>query len=188
MQPIYTQRGYELLTVASALQKSIRRGDFKLAGYMALELFPRYSNYAWKRLLTVSAEDCAGIITKEIKALYDSFEVINKGKKEHEKKGRIFISKAVLLLCEAVKSRDSDILQNYVYDKKTGLTDEQIEATLDECRKENMQIPAYVYDVHTKQGKLSGKTKTQFFIEEEAALTPKQMSLFNIDFETGKER
>ncbi len=188
MQKIYTQRGYELLTVASALQKSIRRGDFKLAGYMALELFPKYSNYAWKRLLTVSAEDCAGIITKEIKALHDSFEFINKGKKAADRKGRIFISKAVLILCEAVKSRDSDILQNYIYDKKTGLTDEQIEDALDECRQGDVEIPEYVYDVHTKQGKLNGKTKTDFFIEEEEALTPKQMSLFDIDFETGIER
>ena len=45
-----TQRGYDFYEVASALQKSIRRGDAKLAGYMALELFPRYAEYCWKRL------------------------------------------------------------------------------------------------------------------------------------------
>ena len=33
---------YSLYDVASALQKSIRRGDYKLAGWMALELFPNY--------------------------------------------------------------------------------------------------------------------------------------------------
>ena len=42
---IFTQRGYDFYEVASALQKSIRRGDVKLAGYMALELFPKYSEY-----------------------------------------------------------------------------------------------------------------------------------------------
>lgn len=89
-----TQRGYDFYEVASALQKSIRRGDAKLAGYMALELFPRYAEYCWKRLLTISAEDCHGLVTQEIKALYDSFHVVNKGKRGEDLKGRIFISKA----------------------------------------------------------------------------------------------
>ena len=61
---IQTQRGYDLPDVVSALQKAIRRGDVKLAGYMALELFPRYSEYCWRRLLTISAEDCHGLITQ----------------------------------------------------------------------------------------------------------------------------
>ena len=75
-----TQRGYDFYEVASALQKSIRRGDVEVAGYMALELFPKYAEYCWKRLLTVSAEDCYGVITKEITALYDAFHIVNKGK------------------------------------------------------------------------------------------------------------
>ena len=91
-----TNRGYDLYEVASALQKSIRRGDYRVAGYMALELFPNYAEYCWKRLLTVSAEDCFGVVTQEIKALYDSFHVVNKGKKAADFGGRIFISKAVI--------------------------------------------------------------------------------------------
>lgn len=100
-----TQRGYDFYEVASALQKSIRRGDAKLAGYMALELFPRYAEYCWKRLLTISAEDCHGLVTQEIKALYDSFHVVNKGKRGEDLKGRIFISKAVIILCTCGHSR-----------------------------------------------------------------------------------
>ncbi len=38
----------------------------------------RYGNYVWKRLLTVSAEDCWGILTSEIKALHDSYVFVNK--------------------------------------------------------------------------------------------------------------
>jgi len=182
-----TKRGYDLYVVASALQKSIRRSDFKLAGYMALELFASgYGNYAWKRLLTVSAEDCYGIVTKEIKALHDSYLFINKGKKAKDHKGRIFISKAVIILCECLKSRDADILQNFVYDKKFSISDEEIEQVFDEVREqEKVEIPEYVYDVHTLKGKRSGKTKEQFFIEEEEALKPKpeQQSLFDqIDY------
>ena len=56
-----TKRGYEFGEVSSAMQKAIRRGDTRLAGYWALELWASgYGNYVWKRLLTVSAEDCWG--------------------------------------------------------------------------------------------------------------------------------
>ncbi len=174
-----TQRGYDFYEVASALQKSIRRGDTKVAGYFALELFPRYSEYCWKRLLTISAEDCYGIITQEIKSLYDSFHVINKNNKGDKLKGRIFISKAVILLCEAKHSRDADLLSNYIYDKKQGLNDEEIDKYFDEVREEPISIPDYVYDVHTRKGKRAGKTKKDFFIEEENALVNKQETLFD---------
>ncbi len=174
-----TQRGYDFYEVASALQKSIRRGDVKLAGYMALELFPRFSEYCWKRLLTISAEDCYGVITKEIMALYDAFHIINKGKHSEEFKGRIFISKAVILLCQCKHNRDSDLLSNYVYDKKYDISDEEIEKLFDEVRSERMDIPEYVYDVHTIKGKKKGKTKSDFFKQEERDLAYKQISIFD---------
>lgn len=174
-----TKRGYDFYKVSSSLQKAIRRGDVRLAGYFALELFPDYSEYCWKRLLTVSAEDCYGPITKEIKALYDSFHIVNKGKKKENLGGRIFISKAVILLCTHPKSRDADILSNYIYDKKRSLTDEQIEAYMEDVREERIPIPEYAYDVHTMEGKRRGKTKADFFVEEEQALEYKQMSLFD---------
>lgn len=176
-----TQRGYDFYEVASALQKSIRRADVKLAGYMALELFPRYAEYCWKRLLTISAEDCHGLITQEIKSLYDAFWVINKGKKGDDLKGRIFISKAVIILCTCKHNRDADLLSNYIYDKKALISDTAIENLMDEVRKEDMQIPNYVYDCHTIKGKKMGKTKKQFFIEEENALANRQMSIFDLD-------
>ena len=176
---IQTKRGYDFYEVASALQKSIRRGDLKLAGYMALELFPEYSEYCWKRLLTISAEDCYGIVTQEIKALYDSFHVINKGKKGNELKGRVFISKAVILLYECKHNRDSDIMSNYVYDKKWTISDEEINRLFDEIRNERVGVPDYVYDCHTLKGKIVGKTKADFFREEQDNLANKEPSLFD---------
>lgn len=178
---IKTQRGYDFYEVASALQKSIRRADVKLAGYMALELFPRYAEYCWKRLLTISAEDCHGLITQEIKSLYDAFWVINKGKKGDDLKGRIFISKAVIILCTCKHNRDADLLSNYIYDKKALISDEAIETLMDEVRKEDMKIPSYVYDCHTIKGKKMGKTKKQFFIDEEESLANRQLSIFDLD-------
>lgn len=182
---LFTQRGYDFYEVASALQKSIRRADVKTAGYFALELFPKYARYCWKRLLTISAEDCYGIVTKEIMALYDAFEVINKGKKADELKGRIFISKAVILLCEAKHNRDADLLSNYVYDKKYGIEDEELERIFEEVRQEKIDVPDYVYDVHTIKGKRAGKTKRDFFVEEQKALENEQVSIF--DFWGGME-
>ena len=179
---LYTQNGYDFYEVASALQKSIRRADYKMAGFMARELFPEYSEYCWKRLLTISAEDCYGVITKEIMELYNAFHVVNKGKKRDKLGGRIFISKAVLLLCACKHNRDADLLSNYVHDKKYGLTDDEIEALFEEFRADLPPIPEYVYDVHTIRGTRMGKTKRDFFREEEAALANKQPSLFDIDF------
>ncbi len=67
-----TIRGYDFSEVSSAVQKAVRRGETQLAGYWALELWASgFGNYVWKRLLTISAEDCWGIITAEVKALHD---------------------------------------------------------------------------------------------------------------------
>jgi len=170
---IKTNRGYSLLDVASALQKSIRRGDEKLAGYMALELFASgFANYCWKRLLTVSAEDVETWVTKEIVALHYSYTLVNTPKPK-KPKGRIFISKAVMILCRAIKSRDTDHLQNFIYDNKIGITDKEIEDLLNSISEEDrMELPDYTFDVHTKKGKMAGKTKKTFFLDEQNSLFP----------------
>ena len=180
---LLTRRGYELLDVASALQKSIRRGDYKIAGYFGQELVAsRYHNYVWKRLLTISAEDCHGIITTEIEALFNSFNFINKGRNRQDKiKGRIFVSKAIIILCTALKSREPDHLQCLLYDKKIGITDEEIQEEINDLDELDVvqEIPEYTYDVHTFKGKQMGKTKTEFFKDEQQCLKPFQAGLFD---------
>ena len=50
-----TVRGYQLSEVVSAMQKAIRRGDARVAGYFAIEMFESgFDQYCWRRLLTVS--------------------------------------------------------------------------------------------------------------------------------------
>ena len=106
-----TIRGYDFSEVSSAMQKAVRRGETQLAGYWALELWASgFGNYVWKRLLTISAEDCWGIITSAVKALHDGYALINANIPARQSRGRIFISKAVILLSEAKKSRDADQL------------------------------------------------------------------------------
>jgi replication-associated recombination protein RarA len=170
-QQLTTIRNYDFYEVSSAMQKAIRRGDEKTAGYFALELFASgFFRYVWKRLLTVSAEDVELPITKEILSLHRSFEIVNTPKPE-KIKGRIFISKAVIMLCRAHKSRDMDHLQNLVYDLKIGLPDAAIDESLMDA-DEYLEIPGYAYDCHTMRGKRSGKTKKDFFLEERECLLP----------------
>lgn len=179
MYDLRTKQGYDFYEVASAMQKAIRRGDARVAGFFALELYHSgFWKYVWKRLFTISAEDCFGIITNEVLALFEGFSLVNDGRKDMDK-GRIFISKAVILLCEVKKSRDADHLQNLVYDGKR-VTDDEIATFLEETiGEERIEIPEYTFDCHTKKGKRRGKTKAEFFIEEFEALKNRQPGLFD---------
>ncbi len=174
-----TIRGYSFGEVSSAMQKAIRRGDATLAGYWALELFHSgYGAYVWRRLLTISAEDCWGIITAEVKALHDGYQLVNVRVPSEAPKGRIFISKAVILLSLAKKSRDPDHLQNLVYDAGMGLDPATLADDL-RAAPDYVPIPDYAYDCHTQVGKRSGKTKRDFFKAEQTALFPHQPGLFD---------
>ncbi|MCF0219348.1 MAG: hypothetical protein HUK14_06165 [Muribaculaceae bacterium] len=171
---IRTIQGYDFFECSSAMQKAIRRGDARVAGYFALELWMSgYRDYVWKRLFTISAEDCFGLITAEIEALWQGHELVNKGKTEP--KGRIFVSKAVILLCECRKSRDADHLQNLIYDRN----DVEVDMWLDDVRRFPIDIPAYTFDVHTHKGKKQGRTKEEFFRNEYEALFPRTPGLFD---------
>lgn len=174
MYQLRTTRGYDFYEVASAMQKAIRRADAKVAGYFALELWHSgYVEYVWRRLFTISAEDCYGIITTEIESLYKAYLFINE--KAKEPKGRVFVSKAVLLLCDAKKNRDADHLSNLVYDRN----DCDVEKWLDDVRKSPIPVPEYTFDVHTKKGKAKGRTKADFFRDELEALKPREKGLFD---------
>jgi len=182
LKKLMTKRRYELSAVVSALQKAIRRADARMAGYWAIEMFEsNFREYLWRRLLTISAEDCWGCITLEITALYGAWQQINKQKPGG---GRIFASKAVILLCMARKNRDADHLTNLVYDPKridAAAEAADMEAGRADPAQVPEEIPDYAYDCHTQRGKIAGKTKTHFFIEEQEALNPRQRGLFDQD-------
>lgn len=171
---IKTNSGYDFFEVSSAMQKAIRRADVAVAGFFALELWESgFRDYVWKRLFTISAEDCYGIITKEIEALWQGHELVNK--KATTPKGRIFISKAVIILCECRKCRDADHLQNIIYDRKYI----DVEKWIEDVRRNPIPIPPYTFDVHTRRGKKLGRTKEDFFKDELNALNPREKGLFD---------
>ena len=87
-----TRTGLSFWEVTSAMQNSIRKGDYEIAGFCLWELLPQYTPYLRKRLLVISAEDCYGVITKEIlnlceigteKSLTDAVNLLCKAKKKN---------------------------------------------------------------------------------------------------------
>jgi hypothetical protein len=65
-----------------------------------------------------------------------------------------------------------------VYDQGLDVTAQKLANSLRDSG-EYVPIPDYAYDCHTRAGRRKGATKRQFFIDEQAALEPKQMSLFD---------
>lgn len=176
---VWTKNGFDFYEVSGLLQKSIRRGDYKLAGAAANELFPKYRNYIWKRLLIVSAEDCGGIITKEIIGLKLAQDEVMKQKDP----GRIFISKAICLLCQCIKNRDAAYFGcNFFHDANLVNPDDIRELNIEDL-KMPVEIPDWVLDVHTLRGKRSGKTIWDMILQEQKALKPLQKGLFDDDTE-----
>lgn len=170
-----TRRGYIFAHATSAMQKAVRRNDARTAGYFAVELYMSgYRDYVWKRLFTISVEDCWGIITKELEAIHAAWQR-GEFKKSDPKAGRIYVSKAIILLCQAQKCRDADHLTNLVYDRNMGGETEVCEHD-DGVR---MPVPEYALDCHTREGKRAGKTKDDFFTEEFQALQPKAQGEFD---------
>ena len=183
MGTLITRRRYNFGDVTSAMQKAIRRGDTHLAGYFGIELYVSgYKDYVWRRLLTISAEDCWGIITREVKALHDSWGIIMKakGSKADCKTGRVFVAKAIILLCQAKKSRDADHLTNLLYDNIM-LDKDRLVEELQSCGDSPVEedIPQYAYDCHTRMGRIRGETKEKFFKDEQAALQPRMQGEFD---------
>lgn len=110
---------YQMLTrtnksfweVTSAMQNAIRKGDYEIAGYCLWELLPQYTPYLRKRLLVISAEDCYGVLTKEILALTEIGDEDS-------------LTRALALMCAAKKNRDADyFVCNLMYtDAESGLS------------------------------------------------------------------
>lgn len=172
-----TLNGYNMYDMASMYQKAIRRCDIPRAAFAANELFDKFNSYLWRRTLIISAEDCSGVITKEIEALYRAQEVVSGNKKEKE---RIFISKAIILLCHCMKNRDADYLVcNLMNDQLKPEIDKEPMDILTDSELEDLKIPDWVYDCHTLKGKKMGRTNAMMIETEQKALNPLQLGFFD---------
>ena len=120
-----TKNGYNMYDMSSMLQKAIRRNDVPYASYAARELYFVFRPMMWNRLLTISSEDCFGIITREIAALIQAESIMN-GKDSAENSYLTFIARAITILCAARKNRDADyVALNYLWGNQK-LSDDEL--------------------------------------------------------------
>ena len=79
----------------------------------------------------------------------------------------------------ARKNRDADyVCCNFMCPDRNLSPDEIAEFDFNDLH-EYCELPEYVFDVHTRKGKISGKTKVDMIRDEQNALTPHQISMFD---------
>jgi len=147
-----TVHGHDLNEVASAFQKSVRRGLERDALHWAIELdLSNYSEYAWKRMRIMTSED-VGLaelgLPAQIQALYQMW--VDQRRKRDQRHGpeRLFFVHAILLLVRAKKSRIVDHALIASYGNHT-----------------RREIPDWALDKHTLRGKKLGRGAKHFFEE-----------------------
>lgn len=157
---IVTPCGQPADVVISGLQKFIRRGMTEEAVRAAYELFltgEELTEYLWKRLLVISAEDIGmgnPMATIVVEALQNAATRITRENPDYA----IFIVQAVRYLCSCEKERGASILSSVI---KRRIRD-----------GESFEFPDYVFDMHTVKGQAEHRGIEHFF-EEAAQIYPK---------------
>ncbi len=106
----HTKSGKNMYDMLSLLQKAIRRGKYREAAYAANELESTFRKVLWSRILVITAEDCYGVITKEVMQLK---------KKDDFRNDNELIGQAIAIMCKALKSRDACYFScNFVLDSR----------------------------------------------------------------------
>ena len=196
--PAITKNGYQLFDIISLLQKSIRRGDVKLASWCAMELCESgHSAFAWKRLLIISAEDCSNFdkdgnfhpLTVELLALKHVFDELSQKKNIH-KPYKLHLAKAAILLAKTAHNREvdhsiaighSDLLNMKIITKE--MINEAISQINENERISEIDIPDYCYDCHTIKGKKLGRNTNDFVKDEWEALANRLPDVFDKELE-----
>lgn len=151
---VVSKRGYPADELISTLQKSIRRGDVRLAMLVARELYETSAELEavmWSRLCVISAEDVGDGSFQEPVVVNALFQM-------HERLGRdagdrwLFAVHAVRYLAERVKDRTSDEWANLVM-------------LLMDVSPRPFEIPEYALDVHTRRGQENGRSVAEFWTD-----------------------
>ena len=157
MEQVTTLNGYDLFEVVSAFQKEIRRGNEEDAMYWGVELYESgFIPYAWKRMFIISTEDIGlanPMATVIINSLYWQYEKLSSNKGDKKKQERLPYVQAILYLVNSPKSRHTDWALNYYFDSHLFID------------RKMKPIPDYALDIHTRRGKIKGKTIDDFFTE-----------------------
>lgn len=153
-----TENGYPFDEVASALQKSIRRGLEEDAMYWAVEMETRFPAYLWKRLQVISVEDIGIADPQTVLYVAEMRRLYQELKKEYDKEPgrksrsfRMVLANAILAMCRAPKSRIGDEFQIVVYGRR--------EAGW------KLEVPDYALDMHTGRGRRLKRDAAHFWKE-----------------------
>lgn len=147
-----TKKGYDFYEVASAFQKSIRRGLFEDAMYWGIELYESsYEEYAWKRMVIMASED-VGLgepsCIVQIMALKQSFDYLAMRRDMGARK--LPFTQAIAVLVKSRKSR---------------FVDHAITVYWQQNKEEMKPIPDWAFDMHTRRGKTMGRGLDYFYKE-----------------------
>ena len=135
--------GWKFDEVASALQKSIRRGMEYESVFWAFVIHKsNFGPYLWRRLSVICSEDVGNGNPQAVlvlNALKNNWEDLHKNNKEPTLDKFLLVAHAILHLCRSQKSRETDNLVNLI----------------DENYKSNkwLAIPKFSIDPHCNQGR-----------------------------------
>jgi replication-associated recombination protein RarA len=146
----FTRSGLKVGDVSSAIQKTIRRGDERLALRFALEFIPRYERYFWRRLagiaqedIGISAMDVIMFVTHQENQYFLWREDNRKGGTNRDGKCRLILANTIMAMCRAPKTRLADTMQ-------CAVSQAMLHGWVPE-------IPDYVFDKHTQKGRQMGR-------------------------------
>lgn len=162
----YTKNGHDMFLVSGLLERAITGKDDVRAGYFANELMVRYREFLWKRIVSIASNLNYQPVTNEIVALKKADDM----QPATSPKSSIFVSKAVTVLLKVVKYGCCSF---YINDFSYPVVH------LKDYDNRHMVIPDYVFDCHTHKGKQMGRTKQEFVISEQAALTPHKVGEYD---------
>jgi replication-associated recombination protein RarA len=152
-----TPNGHLAGEVASALQKSLRRGLERESLYFASELdLAGFPDYLWRRLRIIASED-VGMADPQVAVQVRALSLNYAEQRRHNAKSktgtrsgeRLFIAQAVMILARAPKWRGVDHAVMAVW----------------EGDREPIEIPDYALDRHTARGRKRGRAWEHFFTE-----------------------
>lgn len=161
---LLTHNHHDVLICKNVFVSSIKNGEFKLAGYCGYELYLFHRPYFWKCLCDLSNEICNHNVKKEI----DALRKVDLTQDKKSELNQLFASKGIVLLFKCFNGDLSPLKE--VLHKSYGF---------EIIKDKKIEIPNYVFDCHTRIGRMRGKTTKMFIEEEQRALFPKEAGLFD---------
>lgn len=156
-----TKNGYELMPVASSMQKMIRRGCELEAIYWAHELLESgFAPYCLYRLSVIACEDIGFADPASLAAVNSTLHLwmdIYEKRKKTSCEVRLAVTTVILIMCRARKSRIADDAINLVQERrKAGW---------------KMDYPDIALDQHNRQGRNLGRNNA-FWVDVGSVVVP----------------